>query len=144
LVVEPDEEAFTSLCRRLQGPFSLTHAASLAHGCVLLEQDRFDAIVIRAEEEPALRFIADLRRRAAVPVIAIAAWEAQGDRAAAAGATDWVSFPVNFGHLAEVLIGATRALGVSIESRSAASPYTVTQAPPAPAHPSGRAISAVR
>ncbi len=104
LVVESDISAFAIADRRLRDRFHLVWAPSYEAAHSAMGRFGFDAVLTRADDDPSFAFIARASsEHPAVPVIAIAQWEVQGDRAAACGAKDWVSAPVNFHRLAAVL-----------------------------------------
>lgn len=104
LVVESDISAFAIADRRLRDRFHLVWAPSYEAAHTAMSRLAFDAVLTRADDDPSFAFISRASsEHPAIPVIAIAQWEVQGDRAAASGATDWVSAPVNFHRLAAVL-----------------------------------------
>ncbi|MER2564547.1 MAG: hypothetical protein ABTQ32_27715 [Myxococcaceae bacterium] len=104
LVVESDISAFAIAERRLRDRFHLVWAPSYEAAHSALNRLPFDAVLARADDDASFAFIAQATaEHPGVPVIAIAHWEVQGDRASDCGAKDWVSAPVNFHRLAAVL-----------------------------------------
>jgi DNA-binding response OmpR family regulator len=101
LVVEPDITLFAIADRRLHERFNLLWGPTPEAATAALRKFGFDAVLIRAEE---LELISRIRaEHPELPIIAIAPWEVQGDRAVSAGATEWLSSPINFPRLAAVL-----------------------------------------
>lgn len=101
LVVEPDISVFAVSDRRLHERFSLLWGPTPEAATAALRKFGFDAVLIRAE---ALELITRIRaEHPGLPIIAIAPWEVQGDRAVSCGATEWISAPINFPRLAAVL-----------------------------------------
>ncbi|MBE2251003.1 MAG: hypothetical protein IAE78_15805 [Myxococcus sp.] len=114
LVVEPDLVAFALAEKRLHDGFHLVWAQSYEVARAALEARPFDAVLVRAEDEPGLAFISRVTvEHPGLALVAIAPWEVQGDRARACGAREWVSAPVNYPRLAALLDF------LSIESRQA-------------------------
>lgn len=104
LVVESDISAFAIADRRLRDRFHLVWAPSYEAAHTAMSRLSFDAVLTRADDDPSFAFISRASaEHPAIPVIAIAQWEVQGDRAAACGAKDWISAPVNFHRLAAIL-----------------------------------------
>jgi DNA-binding response OmpR family regulator len=114
LVVEPDLNAFEATDRRLRDRFHLVWASSCNAALTMLSTAAFDAVLVRADDGPSLAFISRLTAEfPTIPIVAIAPWEVQGDRACECGAKEWVSTPINAGRLATVLDL------VSVEARQA-------------------------
>jgi DNA-binding response OmpR family regulator len=120
LIIQPSVEAFALSERRLKTSARLVWAQSFEAGLSLLDGHHFDAVLVRADDEASLEFIARVtHQHPATPVVAIALWEVQGDRACALGAAQWLSAPVQPPRLSAVLdaiISArstTRALSTS-------------------------------
>jgi DNA-binding response OmpR family regulator len=104
LVIEPDITLFAIADRRLHERFNLLWAPTPEAAMTALRKLGFDAVLVRAEE---IALIARLRKEhPTLPLIAVAPWEVQGDRAVENGAHDWVSSPINFPRLAAVLVFA--------------------------------------
>lgn len=104
LVVESDISAFAVADRRLRDRFHLVWAPSYEAAHTAMARFAFDAVLTRADDDPSFAFISRAStEHPAVPVIAIAQWEVQGDRASTCGAKDWISAPVNFHRLAAIL-----------------------------------------
>jgi DNA-binding response OmpR family regulator len=104
LVIEPDITLFAIADRRLHERFNLLWAPTPEAAMTALRKFGFDAVLVRAEE---IALIARLRKEhPTLPLIAVAPWEVQGDRAVENGAHDWVSSPINFPRLAAVLVFA--------------------------------------
>ncbi|MCU0697744.1 MAG: hypothetical protein MUC96_14560 [Myxococcaceae bacterium] len=116
LVVEPDISVFAVSDRRLHERYNLLWAPTPEAATAALRKFSFDAVLIRAE---ALALINRIREEhLGLPVIAIAPWEVQGDRAVSCGATEWISAPINFSRLAAVLdvsIGHAQRAGRSAD-----------------------------
>ena len=101
LFVEPDISLFAIADRRLHERFNLLWGPTPEAAVSAMRKFGFDAVLVRAEE---LELIHRLHREHPdVPIIAIAPWEVQGDRAVGCGAKEWVSAPINFPRLAAVL-----------------------------------------
>jgi DNA-binding response OmpR family regulator len=104
LVVESDLTAFAVTDRRLHDRFRLVWASTWDAALMALGRRSFDAVLVRADAEPGLAFISRVKAEfSTVPVVAIAPWEVQGDRACVCGAKEWVSAPINYPRLAAVL-----------------------------------------
>ncbi len=104
LIIQPSVEAFALSERRLKTSARLMWAQSFEAGLSLLEAHHFDALLVRADDEASLTFITRVSLEyPATPVVAIALWEVQGDRACACGAAQWLSAPVQLPRLAAVL-----------------------------------------
>jgi DNA-binding response OmpR family regulator len=101
LVVESDISQFAVADRRLHERFNLLWGPTPEAATAALRKFDFDAVLVRGE---ALELIARIRsEHPALPIIVVAPWEVQGDRAVACGATEWVSAPINFPRLSAVL-----------------------------------------
>lgn len=104
LVVESDLSAFAVTDRRLHDRFHLVWASGWDAALTALTRRDFDAVVVRADDEPSLAFISKVSVEfPKVPVVAVAPWEVQGDRACVCGAKEWVSAPINYPRLGAVL-----------------------------------------
>ncbi len=104
LVIEADLTAFALADRRLREHFHLTWAPGLEAAESALSRLHFDAAIVRADDDTQLSFIARLAKEwPDVPIVAIAPWEVQGDRAVELGAREWISSPINFARLAAVI-----------------------------------------
>lgn len=104
LVIEPDLTAFAIADRRLREHCHLTWAPGAEAAASALGRLHFDAAVVRAEDEGQLALISRLAVEwPDLPIVAIAPWEVQGDRAVACGAREWISAPINFARLAAVI-----------------------------------------
>lgn len=104
LVIESELTAFALADRRLRDQFHLTWAPSLGAAESMLSRLHFDVVLARADDDAHVGFIARLVHEwPDVPIVAIAPWEVQGDRAVECGAREWVSAPINFPRLAAVL-----------------------------------------
>ncbi|MDP3236853.1 MAG: hypothetical protein Q8S33_32545 [Myxococcales bacterium] len=104
LVVESDLSAFAVTDRRLHDRFHLVWAPGWDAAFTALTRHVFDAVVVRADGEPGLAFISKVAAEFPnVPVVAVAPWEVQGDRACVCGAKEWVSAPINYPRLGAVL-----------------------------------------
>lgn len=104
LVVESDLTAFAVTDRRLHDRFHLVWAPGWDAALTALTRRDFDAVVVRADDEPGLAFISKVAVEFPnVPVVAVAPWEVQGDRACVCGAKEWVSAPINYPRLGAVL-----------------------------------------
>jgi DNA-binding response OmpR family regulator len=114
LVVEPDLNAFAVTDRRLRDRFQLVWAPTWDAAHTALSRFTFDAVLVRADDEAGLAFISKVTSQLpTVPIVAIAPWEVQGDRACVCGAKEWISAPINYPRLAAVLDF------VSVEARHA-------------------------
>lgn len=104
LVIEPDLTAFALADRRLHEQCHLTWAPGLEAAESALRRLHFDVAIIRADDDSQLASIARLAAEwPNLPLVAIAPWEVQGDRAVASGAREWISSPINFARLAAVI-----------------------------------------
>lgn len=106
LVVEPHLDSFAVLHRRLIDRFDPVWAVTFEEALRSLRAGNvtIDAVLVRADSLSGLEFIAQAtKRHPHTPVVAIAPWEVQGDRACARGAKEWVSSPINFPHLLALL-----------------------------------------
>lgn len=106
LVVEPHLDSFAVLHRRLIDRFDPVWAVTFEEALRSLRSGNvsIDAVLVRADSLAGLEFIAQAtKRHPHTPVVAIAPWEVQGDRACGHGAKEWVSSPINFPHLLALL-----------------------------------------
>ncbi|MBL8921229.1 MAG: hypothetical protein JNJ54_20365 [Myxococcaceae bacterium] len=104
LMVESDVAAFAIADRRLRDRFHLVWAPTFEAARTALGRFAFDAMLTRADDDSCFGFITQVSMaHPELPVIAVAPWEVQGDRACACGAKEWVSSPVNYTRLRAVL-----------------------------------------
>jgi len=106
LVVEPHLDSFAVLHRRLVDRFEPIWAVTFEEALRSLRAPSvgIDVVLVRADSLSGLEFISHATdRHPRTPVVAIAPWEVQGDRACARGAKEWLSSPINFPRLLAVL-----------------------------------------
>jgi DNA-binding response OmpR family regulator len=123
LVIEPDITLFAIADRRLHERFNLLWAPTPEAAMTALRKFGFDAVLVRAEELSLIARLHDEHPR--LPLIAVAPWEVQGDRAVESGAHEWVSSPINFPRLAAVLDFAI----VEAHREASREPGTLAHAP---------------
>lgn len=101
LMIDPDITSFAIADRRLRDHFSLLWAPTIEAAMSALRKFELDAALVRADDLEAIRRLHE--ECPDLPLVAVAPWESQGDEACSAGASEWVSAPINFARLAAVL-----------------------------------------